>query len=216
MRVVVDHFDLYWHGFAKTLGICLWAGTGALILGMLLGAFRVSPIPPLRATGTAYVTVVRNCPLTVVLFFVAFGLPEVGVNQSYYRFAVGGLIVYTAAFVCEAVRSGINAVSSGQAEAARAIGLTFGQSLRLVVMPQALRTVVPPLGSVLIAMVKNSAIVGAFGVGGELYDVGASLTGAQGFAALPVLTGVVLGYLAITIPAGLGLGVLERKVAVLR
>ena len=216
MRVVVDHFDLYWHGFLKTLGICLWAGSGALVLGTLLASFRVSPIPPLRGTGTAYVTIVRNCPLTVVLFFVAFGLPEVGVNQSYYRFAVGGLIVYTAAFVCEAVRSGINAVPTGQAEAARAIGLTFGQSLRFVVMPQALRTVVPPLGSVLIAMVKNSAIVGAFGVGGELYDVGASLTGAQGFAALPVLTGVVLGYLAITIPAGLGLQLLERKVVVLR
>jgi glutamate transport system permease protein len=216
MEVVLDHSDLYWHGFLKTLGICLWAGTGALLLGTLLAAFRVSPIPPLQGTGTAYVTIVRNCPLTVVLFFVAFGLPEVGVNQSYYRFAVGGLIIYTAAFVCEAVRSGVNAVPTGQAEAARAIGLMFSQSLRFVVMPQALRTVVPPLGSVLIAMVKNSAIVGAFGVGGELYDVGATLTGARGFAALPVLTGVVLGYLAITIPAGLGLQFLERKVAVLR
>ncbi len=216
MRVVVDHFDLYWHGFLKTLGICLWAGVGALLSGTLLAACRVSPIPPLRAVGTAYVTLVRNCPLTVVLFFVAFGLPEVGVNQSYYRFAVGGLIIYTAAFVCEAVRSGINAVPPGQAEAARAIGLTFRQSLRLVVLPQALRSVVPPLGSVIIAMVKNSAIVGAFGVGGELFNVGASLTGAQGFAALPVLTGVVLCYLAITIPAGLGLQVVERKVAVSR
>jgi glutamate transport system permease protein len=216
MHVVVDHFDLYWHGFLKTLGICLWAGTGALVLGTLLAAFRVSPIPPLRATGTAYVTLLRNCPLTVVLFFVAFGLPEVGVNQSYYRFAVTGLIIYTAAFVCEAVRSGINSVDRGQAEASRAIGLTFGQSLRFVVLPQALRSVVPPLGSVVIAMVKNSAIVGAFGVGGELFNVGATLTGAQGFSALPVLTGVVLGYLAITIPAGLGLQVLERKVAVAR
>src|SRR5258706_2338122 len=216
MHVAVDHFDLYWHGFAKTLGICLWAGTGALVLGTLLAAFRVSPVPPLRWTGTAYVTLVRNCPLTVVLFFVAFGLPEVGVHQSYYRFAVGGLIVYTAAFVCEAVRSGINAVPAGQAEAGPGIGLTFGQSLRFVVLPQALRTVVPPLGSVLIAMVKNSAIVGAFGVGGELYNVGATLTGAGGFAALPVLTGVVLGYLAITIPAGLSLQFLERRVTVAR
>lgn len=216
MDVVVEHFELYRQGFLKTLGICLWAGTGALVLGTLLAAFRVSPIPPLRLTGTGYVTLVRNCPLTVVLFFVAFGLPEVGINQSYYRFAVAGLVIYTAAFVCEAVRSGINAVPTGQAEAARAIGLTFGQALRFVVLPQALRTVVPPVGSVLIAMVKNSAIVGAFGVGGELFNVGASLTGAQGFAALPVLTGVVLGYLAITIPAGIGLGVLERKVAVAR
>jgi glutamate transport system permease protein len=216
MDVVLNHFDLYWHGFLKTLGICLWAGSGALVLGTLLAAFRVSPIPPLRWTGTGYVNLVRNCPLTVVLFFVAFGLPEVGVNQSYYRFAVAGLIVYTAAFVCEAVRSGINAVPTGQAEAARAVGLTFGQALRFVVLPQALRSVVPPLGSVLIAMVKNSAIVGAFGVAGELYNVGATLTGAQGFSALPVLTGVVLGYLAITIPAGIGLGVLERRVAVAR
>ena len=216
MGVVFDHLDLYWHGFLKTLSICLWAGTGALVLGTLLAAFRVSPVPPLRWTGTSYVTLVRNCPLTVVLYFVAFGLPEVGVNQSYDRFAVAGLIVYTSAVVCEAVRSGINAVSTGQAEAARAIGLTFGQALRFVVLPQALRTVVPPLGSVLIAMVKNSAIVGAFGVGGELFNVGASLTGAQGLAALPVLTGVVLGYLAITIPAGIGLAALEHKVAVAR
>jgi glutamate transport system permease protein len=216
VRVVVDHFDLYRDGFLKTLGICLRAGFGAVLLGTVLAAFRVSPVPPLRWTGTAYVTLVRNCPLTVVLFFVAFGLPEVGVHQSYERFAVAGLVVYTAAFVCEAVRSGINAVPTGQAEAARAIGLTFGQSLRHVVLPQALRSVVPPLGSVLIAMVKNSAIVGAFGVGGELYNVGATLTGAQGLAALPVLTGVVLGYLAITIPAGVGLGVLERRVAVAR
>ena len=216
MDVLVDNFDLYRQGFLKTLGICLWAGSGALVLGTVLAAFRVSPILPLRAAGTAYVTVVRNSPLTVVLFFVAFGLPEVGINQSYYRFAVAGLVIYTAAFVCEAVRSGINAVPSGQAEAARAVGLTFGQSLRFVVLPQALRSVVPPVGSVLIAMVKNSAIVGAFGVGGELFNVGTALTGAQGFAALPVLTGVVLGYLAITIPAGVGLAALERKVAVAR
>jgi glutamate transport system permease protein len=216
MDVLVDNFDLYRQGFLKTLGICLWAGSGALVLGTVLAAFRVSPILPLRAAGTAYVTLVRNCPLTVVLFFVAFGLPELGINQSYYRFAVAGLVIYTAAFVCEAVRSGINAVPSGQAEAARAVGLTFGQSLRFVVLPQALRSVVPPVGSVLIAMVKNSAIVGAFGVGGELFNVGTALTGAQGFAALPVLTGVVLGYLAITIPAGVGLAALERKVAVAR
>lgn len=216
MDVILANFDLYRSGFLKTLGICCWAGAGALVLGTLLAAFRVSPVPPLRWFGTSYVTVFRNCPLTVVLFFVAFGLPELGINQAYYRFAVAGLALYTAAFVCEAVRSGINAVPAGQIEAARAIGLTFTQSLRHVVLPQALRSVVPPLGSVIIAMVKNSAIVGAFGVGGELFSVGDTLTSARGYAALPVLTGVVLGYLAITIPAGLALQTIERKVAVAR
>jgi glutamate transport system permease protein len=216
MDVILDNFDLYRDGFFKTVGICLWSALGALVLGTFLAAFRVSPIPPLRWVGTSYVNVFRNCPLTVVLFFCAFGLPEIGVNQSYYRFAVMGLVLYTAAFVCEAVRSGINAVSAGQAEAARSIGLTFTQSLRQVVLPQAFRSVVPPLGSVIIAMIKNSAIVGAFGVAGELFSVSTTLTGAQGYAALPVLTGVVLGYLLLTIPAGLALQVLERKVAIAR
>jgi glutamate transport system permease protein len=154
--------------------------------------------------------------LTVVLFFVAFGLPELGVNQSYYKFAVAGLIIYTSAFVCEAVRSGINAVPPGQAEAARSIGLTFGLTLRIVVLPQALRTVVPPLGSVIIAMMKNSAVVGAFGVAGDLFQVSNTLTGARGYDALPVFIGVIIGYLLMTIPAGLSLQVLERKLAVQR
>lgn len=216
MDVVIDNFDLFRSGFVKTLGIILWAAAGSLIVGTVLAAFRVSPLPPLRWFGTSYVNIFRNCPLPVVLFFVAFGLPEVGINQSFYRFAVGGLILYTSAFVCEAVRSGINAVPAGQAEAARSIGLTFGQTLRLVVLPQAVRSVVPPLGNVIIAMMKNSAIVGAFGVAGDLFSVGIFLTGAAGYAALPVFTGVIIGYLLLTIPTGLILQVVERKVAVAR
>jgi glutamate transport system permease protein len=216
VSVFIDNFDLYWNGFLKTLQICLYAAIGSLVLGTILAAFRVSPVPPLRWFGTSWINVFRNCPLTVVLFFVAFGLPEIGINGQYLWFGVAGLILYTSAFVCEAIRSGINAVSAGQAEAARSIGMTFGQSLQIVVLPQALRSVVPPLGSVIIAMIKNSAIVGAFGVGGDLFSAGATLTSAQGYAALPVFTGVAIGYLAITIPAGLALGVLERRVAIAR
>jgi glutamate transport system permease protein len=216
VSVFVDNFDLYWNGFLKTLQICLYAAVGALAIGTILAGFRVSPVPPLRWFGTSWVNVFRNCPLTVVLFFVAFGLPEIGINGAYLWFGVSGLILYTSAFVCEAIRSGINAVSAGQAEAARSIGMTFGQSLQIVVLPQALRSVVPPLGSVIIAMIKNSAIVGAFGVGGDLFNAGVTLTSAQGYAALPVFTGVALGYLAITIPAGLALGVIERRSAIAR
>ena len=189
---------------------------GSLLLGTVIATFRVSPVGPLRAVGTAWVTVVRNCPLTVVLFFFAFGLPEIGVNGSYYTFGLTALVIYTSAFVCEALRSGINAVPAGQAEAARAIGLPFTQTLAHVILPQAFRTSVPPVGSVIIAMFKNSAVVGAFGVGRDLFSVGESLTSAQGYAALPVLTGVAIGYLLITLPAGALLSGLERKVAILR
>ena len=118
--------------------------------------------------------------------------------------------------VCEAVRAGIISVPPGQAEAARAIGLKFGQSLAQIILPQALRTSVPPVGSVIIAMFKNSAVVGAFGVGGDLYAVGKNLTSAQGYATLPVLTGVAIAYLCITLPAGAILAFIERKVAIAR
>jgi glutamate transport system permease protein len=216
VEAVTGNLDLFWSGFLRSLGICLWGMVGALLLGTLMASFRVSPIPSLRWFGTAWVTLIRNCPLTVVLFFFAFGLPEIGINRSYYFFGVTALIVYTSAFVCEALRSGINAVPAGQAEASRAIGLTFGQSLREIILPQAFRTSVPPLGSVIIAMFKNSAVVGAFGIGGDLWALGRNLSSAQGFDALPVFTGVAIGYLCITIPAGLMLGVIERRVAIAR
>ncbi len=217
MSPVFDNIDLFVDGFLTSLRIILFALAGALPLGVLIAACRVSPIPPLRAFGTFWVTTFRNTPLTVVLFFCAFGLPELGINNSFFFFGVLGLVLYTSAFVAEAVRSGINSVPAGQAEAARSIGLNFTQGLRFVVLPQALRTVVPPLGSVLIAMMKNSAVVGAFGVGGDLWSTGQRLTSALGYATFPIFVGgVAVGYLVITLSAGALLQVLERKVAIAR
>ncbi len=217
MSPVFDNIDLFVDGFLTSLEIILWALVGTLPLGVLIAACRVSPIPPLRAFGTFWVTTFRNTPLTVVLVFCAFGLPELGINRSFFFFGVLGLVLYTSAFVCEAVRSGINSVSAGQAEAARSIGLNFTQGLRYVVLPQALRTVVPPLGSVIIAMFKNSAVVGAFGVGGDLWSTGQRLTSALGYETLPVFVGgVAVGYLIITLTAGALLQVLERRVAIAR
>jgi glutamate transport system permease protein len=218
---LIAEFPRFLSGFFGTLRICLFAGVGALLLGTLLASFRVSPIPPLRWVGTAWVTVFRNSPLIVVLFLFAFGLPQVGVGfptlngNAFFWPGVAGLAAYTAAFVCEAVRSGINSVPPGQAEAARAVGLTFQQTLGTVVLPQALRTVVPPLGSVIIAMIKNSAIVGAVGVTGELFSVDQGNI-ALGYSSLSSLTGVAIAFLVITIPAGLALGAIERKIEVKR
>ena len=216
MDVITENFDDYLRGFLTSLSIIAVALVGSLLLGVLIAACRVSPVPPLRGFGAFWVTTFRNTPLSVVLFFCAFGLPELGINRSFYFFGVLGLVLYTSAFVCEAVRSGINSVAAGQAEAARSIGLGFLPTLRFIVLPQALRTVVPPLGSVIIAMFKNSAVVGAFGVGGDLWSTGQTLTSARGYAALPTFIGVALGYLAITLPAGALLQVLERRVAIAR
>ena len=216
MDAITDNFDLFVSGYWTSLKICLIALVGALLLGTIIAGFRVSPVAPLRWIGTTWVNMIRNAPLTVLLFFFAFGLPEIGILGSYWVFGVSALIIYTSAFVCEALRAGINSVSSGQAEAARAIGLPFVATLREVILPQAFRTCIPPLGSVLIAMFKNSAVLGAFGVGGDLFSVSDTLTSARGYAATPVLLGVAVGYLLITLPAGALLAVLERKTAIMR
>jgi glutamate transport system permease protein len=144
-----------------------------------------------------------------------FGLPQIDFVIGFFPGAVLSVGLYTAAFVCEAIRSGINAVSPGQAEAARAIGLTFGQSLREIVLPQAFRTVVPPLGSVLIAMVKNTSIAAGFSVT-ELSSLLPRLVNADAGDLLFVLLGVVIGYMLITLPMAYAVNRLERRAAILR
>ncbi len=215
MDAVVDNLDAYRQGFVTTLALTVLGSVLALTLGTVLAAMRVSPVPTLRGAGTAYVEVVRNTPLTVAFFFVVFVLPQLDISLSFFVFATIAVTVYHAAFFCEAVRSGINAVGVGQAEAARSIGLTFTQSLRLVILPQAFRTVVPPLINVAIALTKNTSIAGAFGVV-ELTAVGNRLANANADAVIAVLAGVAVCYLLLTLPSGWLAGRLERRVAVAR
>jgi glutamate transport system permease protein len=215
VQFLIDNFSLLWDAFLTTLSLSALAGLLAIVLGTLLAAARVSPIPPLRGLATFYVEVFRNTPLTVVFFFMIFGLPQIDFILGFFPGAVLSLGLYTAAFVCEAVRSGINAVSAGQAEASRAIGLTFGQSLREVVLPQAFRTVIPPLGNVFIAMVKNSSIAAGFAVS-ELSSLLPRLVNADAGQLTAVLLGVVLAYMLITLPMAFAVNRIERRVAILR
>ena len=214
MQFFIDNSDTLLRAFLTTLSLSLLAGVLALVLGTLLAAMRVSPIPPLRGLATFYVELFRNTPLTVVFFFVIFGLPQIDTVVDFFPGAVIAVGAYTSAFVAEAIRSGINSVSAGQAEASRALGLTFGQSLREVVLPQAFRTVIPPLGSVFIAMVKNTSIAAGFSVT-ELSSTLPRLVNADAGALLLVLLGVV-GYMIITLPMAFAVNRLERRVAILR
>lgn len=215
MRFVTENFHLFGEAFLTTLGLSALAGLLAVVLGTVLAGMRVGPVPPLRGLATAYVETLRNTPLTVVFFFIIFGLPQIDFVVSFFPGAVLAVGLYTAAFVCEAVRSGINAVPAGQAEAARALGLTFAQTLREVVLPQAFRTVVPPLGNVLIAMVKNTSIAAGFSVS-ELSSLLPRLVNADARDLTAVLLGVVLGYMLITVPSAVALNQIERRVAILR
>ncbi|HEY5744410.1 MAG TPA: ABC transporter permease subunit, partial [Terrimicrobiaceae bacterium] len=145
MKAVLDNLNLFWLGFVSTLELLAISGIGALILGAAVASLRVSPFGSFRVLAAIYTEILRNTPLTLVFFLCVFVLPKVGVVLNFKLSAIIVLTVYTAPFVAEAVRSGINGVPVGQAEAARSIGLRFSQVLALVILPQALRMVVPPL-----------------------------------------------------------------------
>ncbi|MFT4220934.1 MAG: amino acid ABC transporter permease [Microbacterium sp.] len=166
MNQVFDHPDLWREALVGTLVLFFAGGAIALVLGFVVGAMRVSPIPVARAVGAVYVNWIRNTPLTLVLFFFAFAVPLlVRVPRgSYLVLAIIGLGVYTATYVAETLRSGINTVPVGQAEAARALGMSFGQVMGYVVLPQAARSVIPPMMSVFIALLKNTTVASGFSV----------------------------------------------------
>jgi glutamate transport system permease protein len=180
-----------------------------------VAAFRVSPVPPLRVAGATWVEVVRNTPLSVQLIIFYFGFTKLGVREPPFTSGVIVLGVYTSAFLAETIRSGVNTVARGQAEAARAIGLTFPQTLRIVVLPQALRSVIGPIGNIFIALIKNSSAVGAFLSVAELFRTSQLL---QNETAQPVAVflGTAIAYLLLTIPSGRGFSFLEHRLAVRR
>jgi glutamate transport system permease protein len=226
----VDILSEYWDqlisAFWMTIKLTALSAVGALVLGTILAAMRVSPIPVARWIGTAYVTIFRNTPLTLIIIFCSFGLYQtMGVSlapensptflvDNNIRLAILGLSVYTAAFVCESLRAGINTVHVGQAEAGRSLGLTFAQNLRLIVLPQAFRSVIAPLGSVLIALTKNSTIASVIGVA-EASLLMKSMIESE--AAIFVVGGIfALGFVILTLPMGLFFGYLGKRLEVAR
>lgn len=208
--------------FWVTVQLTVYSAIGSLVWGTLLAAMRVGPVPLMRGFGTVYVNIVRNIPLTVIIVFTSLGLFQtLGVSLGADRFttidfrlAVLGLTAYTSAFVCEALRSGINTVPLGQVEAARAIGLNFPQVLRLIVLPQAFRSVVGPLANVLIALTKNTTVAAAIGVAEAALLMREMI---ENEAQLLLISAIfAVGFLCLTLPTGLLLGRLAKKVAVKR
>jgi glutamate transport system permease protein len=214
MSVLVHNLGAFGTGFRLTLALTLASFAGALAIGIVVASMRVSPVAPLRAAGTLYVETVRNIPLLVLMFLFFFGFPKIGIQYPPFPSAVIVLAAYTGSFVAEAIRSGVNTVAQGQAEAARAIGLTFAQSMRLVVLPQALRAVVAPIGNIFVALIKNTSLALTISVMelGFQYDRLLTTT-AQ---AVPVSVGIVVCYLALALSAGWLFSVLEHRVAMKR
>jgi glutamate transport system permease protein len=204
--------------FWMTLKVSALSAAGSLVFGTVLAAMRVAPLPVLRTVGTLYVNVLRNTPLTLIILFCGLGLGSIVTvadvqTTNYFWLAVFGLVAYTSAFVCEVLRAGVNTVPFGQAEAARSIGLNFTQTLRIVVLPQAFRAVIAPLGSVLIALIKNTTIAAAIGVPEAFYTMRNQLQ-SHGDIVIPIFAGYALFFVALTLPVGLIFGWLAKRWAV--
>jgi glutamate transport system permease protein len=201
--------------FWMTLKVSALSAAGALVLGTALAAMRVAPLPVLRATGTLYVSILRNTPLTLIILLCGLGLGSIITitdvqTTNYFWLAVAGLVAYTSAFVCEVLRSGVNTIPLGQAEAARSIGLSFTQTLRIIVLPQAFRAVIGPLGSVLIALIKNTTIAAAIGVPEAFYTMRNQLQ-SHGDIVIPIFAGYALFFIVLTLPTGLIFGWLAKR-----
>jgi len=214
MNPLIDNLGLVLEALGTTLMMAVVAGVGSVLLGVLVTVARVSPIRALRVAAFGYVQFFINVPLLALLLLAVFALPDAGLMLPLTPTAIIVLIVYEAAYVAEAVRSGVNTVAVGQLEASRALGLTLAQSLRLVVLPQALRAVVQPIGNVMIALAMNTALAAAVGV----VELTAAVNKINLVAAQPILifssAGVI--YMGIALVIGLAAGRVERKVAIVR
>ncbi len=214
--VLVDHFPQFRDGFLVTLGLVSVSFVIAVVVGTFIAALRVQPIKPLRWIGTIYVEFFRNIPLLVLLFIAFAGLRRAGVNIGPFAAGTGSLGLYTAAYVAEAIRSGVFAVGQGQIEASLSMGFTYPQTLRKIVLPQAIRTVIPPLGNLTIAMIKNSAIIGvALGLAQDLLKE-ARIINSNTFQTNEVFFWAAVGYLIMTVSATITVRRLEHRLVIRR
>lgn len=213
--------------FWTTIQLTFWSAIGSLIWGTVLAGMRVSPIPLMRGFGTAYVNIFRNTPLTVIILFTSLGLSSTlglqlaaqnsstSLADNAFRLSILGFIAYTSTFVCESLRSGINTVPVGQAEAARALGLSFTQVLVLIVLPQAFRSVIAPLANVLIALLKNTTVAAVIGVGEAALLMSTMIENESDSLFLVFLLFAVV-FAVLVLPLGLFLGWVAKKVEVKR
>ncbi|MCM3129217.1 MULTISPECIES: amino acid ABC transporter permease [unclassified Paenibacillus] len=209
ISVLWRYWDDFSAGFLNTLKISLMALIGSFLIGAVIAVFRIAPIKPLNWFGAAYVEFIRNIPLLVTIFFFYYGLSSVGLNLDGFVSGTLGLTIYTSAFVAESIRAGIQSVPKGQLEAARSSGLSYIQTMVHVVMPQAVRIVLPAMGNQSINLVKNSSIL-AVVAGLDLMYFADSVNSAT-FQTLSVYTVVAILYLVITLPLNFLVHYLEKR-----
>jgi len=214
--VLTDHWSEFRSGFWVTVRLVVIAFAIAMVVGTLVAALRIAPVKWVQRLGGVYVEVFRNVPLLVLLFISFAGLRRAGIDINAWTAGVASLGLYTAAYVAEVLRSGVFSVGKGQIEASLSLGFTYSETLRRIVLPQAFRTVISPLGSLIIAMIKNSAILGGSILAlNDLLKTGRVIA-SRTFDVIPAFVWAAAGYLILTGLATLAIRMLETRYAVRR
>jgi aspartate/glutamate/glutamine transport system permease protein len=215
-EVLSEHLPEFSSGFLVTIRLVAISFVIAMVVGTLVAALRVAPLRPLNWLGGVFVETFRNTPLLVLLFISYAGLRRAGIPIGPWVAGTASLGLYTAAYVAEALRSGVFAVGKGQIEASLSLGLDYPRTLRYIVLPQAIRTVIPHLGSLTIAMIKNSAIIGVslLALGDLLHQ--ARLVNSRTFQTDEVFFWAAVGYLILTGLTTLAVRQLEARYAIHR
>lgn len=212
--------DAFW----MTIQLTVLGALGATVIGAIVAVMRVSPVAILQKAAALYTNVVLFTPLTLIVFFFAFGVyltmgvdlvPGARTNVQTYWWGVIAVAVYHSSLVAESLRSGINTVPQGQAEAARAIGLDFTQSLREVLLPQALRGSIAPLGNTMIALCKNTTVLATVGVAEASYLM-KNMIETYADLIIPIFVIMATGFVVLTLPLGVAFTALSKKLAVQR
>lgn len=206
---LVPYLHMFWVGVLVTIKASILAVILGAVMGTIVGALRVLPIKPLKAIASAYIYVIRGTPLLIQLFLIYFGLPSLGLNLPAFAAGIVGLSVNSSGYVGEIVRGGIEAVPNGQWEASKVLGLSYFQTMRYIILPQAIRNMLPAFGNEFVTLIKESSLLSTLAIT-ELTMVGQQVRSVT-YASFETFILVGLIYLVLTSFIGLGLSFVEKK-----
>lgn len=210
-QIITDNWSSFLTGFWNTILCSIIALIFSLILGVVFALLEVAPPKLGKVVARIYIAVFRNIPLLVIVMIFYLIVPRFFIKLSGFAAGTIGLTLYTSAFIAETVRSGINSVGDGQMEGARSNGMTYTQAMRYVILPQAMKIVIPPLGNQFINLVKNSSVL-AFVAGFDLMYQ-AQLIAFATFRTIDTYVIVGIFYLILTLPLSYYMRHLEKKLA---
>ena len=217
VEIWTNYYQYFLRGTQTTIVVSIITVLCGTVLGALLSLLRMSKFKPFSAFAKLYVTIIRGTPLLVQLYIVYYQLdfipyPDVdflGVAMRRVLPCILALSINSAAYVAEVIRSGIQAVDFGQTEAALSCGMTKGQAMRYIVMPQAIKNILPALGNEFVTMIKETSIIQYLGIGDLMYNNGIVVTST--YNPLPCYYISAIIYLILNIVLGKGLDIFERR-----